>query len=61
MSCTKLWIVVVIILPAMSCQSAVRLSYPVPGDGAGNGLKYYHQVADQQQPVEPTKASGQDA
>jgi len=45
---TILCAAVAVALAAVSCQSAVHRSYPVPGEGAGDGLKYYRQYKSEQ-------------
>jgi len=54
----KLYLVIPVVLVAVSCQSALHRSYLKPGADAGMGLKYYRQYETQPE-AQPTERDGQ--
>jgi len=54
----KLYLVIAVVLVAVSCQSALHRSYLKPGEDAGSGLKYYRQYETQPK-AQPTERDGQ--
>ena len=53
---SKRWclpIIVCTLLSVLGCQSAIYNTYPVPGENAGEGLKYYRSTFPRGQRPDP--------
>jgi len=49
----RLPMILCILISVVGCQSALYNTYPVPGEGAGDGLKYYRSAFPRGQRPDP--------